>query len=79
MVATSDSSGTGIGPPVRTARTNAASSASWPLSRAFGSRELTHRFPPYTEARTKSSSRSALPSATRSSVSLGKLPGPLVT
>lgn len=79
MVATSDSSGTGIGPPVRTALTNAASSAFWPLSRALGSRELTHRLRPYTEARTKSSRRSTLPSATRSNVSLGKLGAPVVT
>lgn len=78
MVATSDSSGTGIGPPVRTALMNAASSADWPLSRALGSRELTHRLRLYTEARTKSSSRSTLPSAIRSSVSLGKPGGPVV-
>ena len=79
VVATSDSSGTGIGPPVRTALTNAASSAFWPLSRALGSRELTHFLLPYTDARTKSSSRSARPSATRSSVSLGNPDGPVVT
>lgn len=46
VVATSDSSGTGIGPPDRTALTNAASSAFCPLSRALGSRELTHRLRP---------------------------------
>src|SRR5690606_38995314 len=80
VVATSDSSGTGIAPPVRTALTNAASCAAWPLSRALGSRELTHRWrPSYTEARTKSSRRSARPSATRSRVSFGKPDGPLVT
>ncbi len=45
-MAASDPSGTGIGPPVRTALTNAASSADWPLFRALGSRELTHRLRP---------------------------------
>src|SRR5690606_37424094 len=38
VVAVSDDSGTGIGEPERTASTNAASSAAWPLSRPRGSR-----------------------------------------
>src|SRR5438477_248617 len=68
----SDAIEIGIGPPVRTADRNASTSAAWPLSRPFGIRELAHFFREYTDARTKSSNFSTLPSAVRSRVSFGK-------
>ena len=71
VVATSESSAIGIGPPVLTASTNRSISDRWPLSwppRAFA---VLRRRPAQTSALRKLSSRAFRPPPVASSVSLG--------
>ncbi len=71
VVATSDSSEIGIGPPVRTASAKSSSSCRWPLSWPPRARVVTRLRPVHRLARWKLSSRALRPSAAASSVSLG--------
>ena len=71
VVATSDSSGMGIGAPVRMASTKRASSRCCPLSVPPRARMVPRRRPFHTAADWKLSSRALRPPAALSSVSFG--------
>ncbi len=71
VVATRDSSGIGIGPPVRMASANRDSSRCWPLSGPPRDRMVLRRRPAHRAAVWKLSRRALRPSAAVSSVSFG--------